>query len=183
MIVASTQRETAPAPPPSKKRKREEDYGVTRGIDFIDVSCVLNFDLPTSTHSYTHRIGRTARAGKSGLALSFILPTSEFGKNKVVGGVPGTEHDEQVWAEIEAEKGKKVQEYKFDMKQVEAFRYRMEDGLRSVTKVAVKEARVRELKSELLNSDRLKVCFWLRSFLVNSMLMRCANRHISKITH
>jgi ATP-dependent RNA helicase DDX56/DBP9 len=39
------------------------------------------------------------------------------------------------------------------------FRYRMEDALRSVTPKAVKEARIKELKAEVLNSGKLKVCF------------------------
>jgi ATP-dependent RNA helicase RhlE len=42
-----------------------------RGIDFKDVSHVINYDLPDSAESYTHRIGRTARAGSSGKAISF----------------------------------------------------------------------------------------------------------------
>ncbi len=43
-----------------------------RGLDIDDISCVVNFDLPRSPADYIHRIGRTARAGKSGVALSFI---------------------------------------------------------------------------------------------------------------
>ena len=43
----------------------KDDYGVSRGIDFNNVSFVTNFDMPTSVESYTHRIGRTARAGTS----------------------------------------------------------------------------------------------------------------------
>jgi ATP-dependent RNA helicase DDX56/DBP9 len=50
-----------------------------------------------------------------------------------------------------------VKEYKFDLKQVEGFRYRMEDGLRSVTKAAVREARIKEIKNEVVNSEKLKV--------------------------
>ncbi len=42
-----------------------------RGIDVDGVSHVLNFDLPNVPESYVHRIGRTARAGKDGLAISF----------------------------------------------------------------------------------------------------------------
>lgn len=43
-----------------------------RGLDINDVSCVVNFDLPRSPEDYIHRIGRTGRAGKSGIAISFI---------------------------------------------------------------------------------------------------------------
>ena len=94
------------------------------------------------------------------MSLSFVLPKDEYGKDKSVGSVPTTQHDEKVWARIEADqaaRGSKVREYKFDMKQVEAFRYRMGDALRAVTKSAVREARVKELKQEILNSDKLKV--------------------------
>lgn len=43
-----------------------------RGLDIDDITCVVNFDLPRSPADYIHRIGRTARAGKSGIAVSFI---------------------------------------------------------------------------------------------------------------
>jgi ATP-dependent RNA helicase DDX23/PRP28 len=42
-----------------------------RGIDITDVSLVVNFNMPSSIESYTHRIGRTGRAGKSGVAITF----------------------------------------------------------------------------------------------------------------
>lgn len=42
-----------------------------RGIDIDDISHVINFDLPNESESYVHRIGRTARAGASGVAISF----------------------------------------------------------------------------------------------------------------
>jgi ATP-dependent RNA helicase RhlE len=43
----------------------------SRGIDVEDISHVINFDLPVEPESYVHRIGRTARAGASGIAISF----------------------------------------------------------------------------------------------------------------
>jgi len=42
-----------------------------RGIDIADLPFVINYELPDSTETYTHRIGRTGRAGKTGFALSF----------------------------------------------------------------------------------------------------------------
>ncbi len=46
----------------------------SRGIDVPDVDLVVNMELPVETESYVHRIGRTARAGESGAALSFVAP-------------------------------------------------------------------------------------------------------------
>ena len=43
-----------------------------RGIDIPDVSLVLNFNMATNIQNYTHRIGRTGRAGKSGVAITFL---------------------------------------------------------------------------------------------------------------
>lgn len=43
-----------------------------RGIDIKDVSMVINYDMPKNIEDYTHRIGRTGRAGKSGVAVSFL---------------------------------------------------------------------------------------------------------------
>ncbi len=43
-----------------------------RGIDIDDVDCVINFDLPQSHEYYVHRIGRTGRAGKTGLSLTLV---------------------------------------------------------------------------------------------------------------
>ncbi|KAK7408970.1 mRNA splicing protein prp28 [Neonectria punicea] len=45
-----------------------------RGIDVPDVSLVVNFNMATNIESYTHRIGRTGRAGKSGVAITFLGP-------------------------------------------------------------------------------------------------------------
>jgi ATP-dependent RNA helicase RhlE len=55
----------------------------SRGIDVPDVSCVINMELPLDTESYVHRIGRTARAGESGAAISFVS-SEERGQLKAV---------------------------------------------------------------------------------------------------
>jgi len=45
---------------------------VSRGLDIKNIDCVVNFDLPRSPFDYIHRIGRTGRAKKDGLAISFV---------------------------------------------------------------------------------------------------------------
>ncbi|KAH7406968.1 P-loop containing nucleoside triphosphate hydrolase protein [Phaeosphaeria sp. MPI-PUGE-AT-0046c] len=47
----------------------------SRGLDIPDISHVINYDLPTSITSYVHRVGRTARAGKPGQALTLFTKT------------------------------------------------------------------------------------------------------------
>ena len=46
-----------------------------RGIDVDDVDIVFNYDLPQDTEYYVHRIGRTARIGKTGRSISFVTPS------------------------------------------------------------------------------------------------------------
>jgi ATP-dependent RNA helicase RhlE len=48
-----------------------------RGIDIAQLPVVVNYDLPRSALDYTHRIGRTGRAGESGIAISFVSATTE----------------------------------------------------------------------------------------------------------
>jgi ATP-dependent RNA helicase DeaD len=55
----------------------------SRGLDIPDVSHVLNYDIPLDPEAYVHRIGRTARAGKSGTAITFVTPR-EWGLLKTV---------------------------------------------------------------------------------------------------
>ena len=45
-----------------------------RGLDVEDIGAVVNYELPTDADTYLHRVGRTGRAGRSGLALSLVTP-------------------------------------------------------------------------------------------------------------
>uniref|UniRef100_A0A3B3VVU4 Probable ATP-dependent RNA helicase DDX56 n=1 Tax=Poecilia latipinna TaxID=48699 RepID=A0A3B3VVU4_9TELE len=127
-----------------KTKKNSREYGVSRGVDFQNVSNVINFDFPTSVDSYIHRVGRTARADNPGTALSFISHT-----------------ELDALAEVEEALGGEaaLKPYEFKMEEIEGFRYRCRDAMRAVTKQAVKEARLKEIKQELLNSEKLKTYF------------------------
>jgi len=71
-----------------------------RGLDIESLPQVINYDLPSQPEAYVHRIGRTGRAGKSGLAISFVAPDerrfladicSLIGKDIPLMGVPTIE--------------------------------------------------------------------------------------------
>jgi ATP-dependent RNA helicase DDX47/RRP3 len=89
-----------------KFRSRSRDILVAtdvaaRGLDIPSVDVVLNFDLPTDSKTYVHRVGRTARAGKSGVAISFV-----------------TQYDVEIWLRIEGALGKKLNEYELEKDEV-----------------------------------------------------------------
>ncbi|XP_013419263.1 probable ATP-dependent RNA helicase DDX56 isoform X1 [Lingula anatina] len=132
-----------------KVRKKDKEYGVSRGIDFQNVSNVINFDFPANVDAYIHRVGRTARADNQGTALSFIS----------VKEMPLLEHCEEELADSHPEGETLFKPFQFRMEEIEGFRYRAKDAMRAVTKVAVREARLKEIKSEILNSQKLKSYF------------------------
>jgi superfamily II DNA/RNA helicase len=46
-----------------------------RGLDINDIKCVINYDMANDIETYVHRIGRTARAGKDGISITFFTPS------------------------------------------------------------------------------------------------------------
>lgn len=50
---------------------------LARGIDIKELQLVLNFDVPDEAEDYVHRVGRTARADQSGMAITFITPSEQ----------------------------------------------------------------------------------------------------------
>ncbi|KAL1523368.1 hypothetical protein AB1Y20_018312 [Prymnesium parvum] len=121
----------------------DAEFGVSRGVDFTDVTAVINMDLPTSLEVYRHRVGRTARGGQGGTAISMVSPDAA---------------DASLLRELHASSASLLQ-FSVDMEKLAAFKYRTEDALRAVTRRAVKEARLAEIKRELLHSRRLESHF------------------------
>lgn len=89
-----------------------------RGLDIPSVDLVINLDLPPDSKTYVHRVGRTARAGKSGKAVSFV-----------------TQYDVEIWLRIENALGKKIDEEKVPKDEVMILAERVSEAQR----VAVRE--------------------------------------------
>eukprot|EP01029_Cantina_marsupialis_P032186 TRINITY_DN95_c4_g1_i1.p2 TRINITY_DN95_c4_g1~~TRINITY_DN95_c4_g1_i1.p2 ORF type:complete len:312 (+),score=114.41 TRINITY_DN95_c4_g1_i1:27-938(+) len=143
-----------------KPTQKDMQFGVTRGYDFQDVQTVINFDMPRDAESYIHRIGRTGRGGASGSALSFVRMMSPEEQQLLqelqetqetlpppTGAPEGTPPVEQ------------PSEFPLDLKEIEGLRYRTNNTLQSITVSVIKNARVSEIRQEMLNSDRLQSYF------------------------
>lgn len=98
----------------------------SRGLDLPTVDLVINFDLPSHGKEYVHRVGRTARAGKSGKAIAMV-----------------TQYDVEVYQRIEGLLGTKLPEYRTDEETVLVLLERVSEAQRLAT---------RELKEQLAAS-------------------------------
>lgn len=144
--------EAAPAKKNSApKRKRDESYGVSRGVDFRGVNFVINVDFPKSVRAYTHRIGRTARGGANGTALSLVT----LADAKQARALARVQASQKPVMTPSKDLLKQPAELSFDLKEIDCFRYRVEDVRRAVTSVAVREAQLADVKKEILNSEKL----------------------------
>lgn len=136
------------------KRDKDKESGVARGIDFQFVSNVINFDFPPDVDSYIHRVGRTARGNNKGTALSLIAARELERANQVerhlrekegLGVASDNDADNCVF-----------KPYQFKIEELDGFKYRAMDAWRSVTRIAVREARLKEIRQEILNSAQLQ---------------------------
>jgi ATP-dependent RNA helicase RhlE len=58
-----------------------------RGLDVDDITHVINFDAPEDRDAYTHRVGRTGRAGKTGTGITFVMPDQERDVSRIAKGL------------------------------------------------------------------------------------------------
>ncbi|CAH1116065.1 unnamed protein product [Phaedon cochleariae] len=93
----------------------------SRGLDIPHVDVVINFDIPTHSKDYIHRVGRTARAGRSGQAITFV-----------------TQYDVELYQRIEQLIGKQLPLYKTEDDEVMALQERVAESQR-IAKMEIKD--------------------------------------------
>lgn len=132
-----------------------------RGLDVNDVSHVFNYHLPFDSESYVHRIGRTGRAGKEGIAVSIVTP-HEFRMLQKIEKNIGTKLEAKIVPNIDSVKEKKITELKNQISDQEISDYAL--------------ALVEELKEEF---DISTIAFKLASMISASTLVQ-GNNNIGK---
>ncbi|KAK8112794.1 ATP-dependent rRNA helicase rrp3 [Apiospora sp. TS-2023a] len=110
-----------------------------RGLDIPSVDVVINYDLPSDSKSYVHRVGRTARAGRSGHAISFV-----------------TQYDLEIWLRIEAALGQKYEEYDSNKEEVMLFKPRVDEAAREARTEMKDIHESRDKKGRGLKGGRFK---------------------------
>lgn len=133
-----------------------QEYCPTRGLDFKNVSAVINLDLPETADLYSHQVGRTGRGSCHGIGRFENAPNKNFILAFNIVGIDSF-HEREVLNTLKKSVKMKCVNLPNDV--CSAFRYRCEDALNTVSKNAIKSARLAELKKEILNSAKLNAHF------------------------
>ncbi|EDW06392.1 probable ATP-dependent RNA helicase DDX56 [Drosophila mojavensis] len=147
------------------QQKNDHESSASRGIDFQGVNNVINFDFPRDVTSYIHRAGRTARGNNKGSVLSFVsikeAPINQAVEEKLRISLGKQPHLTVDALSDQPQKPTEniIKPYQFKLEEVEAFRYRANDCWRAATRVAVHDTRIKEIKTEILNCEKLKGFF------------------------
>lgn len=107
----------------------------SRGLDIPHVDVVINFDIPTHSKDYIHRVGRTARAGRSGKSITLV-----------------SQYDVELYQRIENLIGKKLDEYQTVENEVMSLQERVAEAQR-LAKIELKEQNDKKKGGKRKNGD------------------------------
>ncbi|KAF6028725.1 DDX47 [Bugula neritina] len=108
----------------------------SRGLDIPHVDVVINFDIPTHSKDYIHRVGRTARAGRAGKSITFV-----------------TQYDVELFQRIEHLIGKKLPQFKTEEEEVMQLQERVAEAQRLAAMECKEEAQAKKKSKRGAASD------------------------------
>lgn len=111
----------------------------SRGLDIPHVDVIINFDIPTHSKDYIHRVGRTARAGRSGRSVSFV-----------------TQYDVELYQRIEYLIGKKLPEFPTVQEEVLLLMERVSEAQR-IAKLEMKDLEDKKKKRKTDDEDENRI--------------------------
>uniref|UniRef100_A0A3B0NG74 ATP-dependent RNA helicase n=1 Tax=Theileria annulata TaxID=5874 RepID=A0A3B0NG74_THEAN len=155
----------------------EDEFSLSRGIDFKNVNCVINFDQPKSLGIYKHRIGRTGRNYQSGSSLTFFTNESDqllqqlvfsgtVSKDSQLKEVTGSENNEELNGVNEETLDSEIQEIKIGEEMFESFNYRINDVLKMITPKLVEIAQIQSVRHSAIEQEE-----FLKNVDENDMLL------------
>jgi len=108
----------------------------SRGLDIPHVDCVINYDVPTNSKDYIHRVGRTARAGRAGKSVTFV-----------------SQYDVELYQKIEVAIGKKLEEWSHEKEEILALKERVDEAKRIALSEIKEEDQKRKNKRKNKDQD------------------------------
>ena len=109
----------------------------SRGLDIPSINAVLNYDVPSNPKDYVHRVGRTARAGKTGSAITLV-----------------TQYDVELYQQIEKALRQKFAKYSLNEEILKFLRERVADASR-VAKFQMQESTNKKFRSNCTSKFNL----------------------------
>jgi len=108
----------------------------SRGLDIPHVDVVVNFDIPTHSKDYIHRVGRTARAGRAGKSITFV-----------------TQYDVELFQRIEQLTGKKMPQFQTEEEEVMQLQERVSEAQRMAAQAVREETKSKSKRGADADSD------------------------------
>ncbi|BAM41158.1 DEAD-box family RNA helicase [Theileria orientalis strain Shintoku] len=171
----------------------DQDMNLSRGVDFVNLKCVINFDEPKSLEIYKHRIGRTGRNYQEGSSLTFFTKRDDDLLLKLTKGFEensahSLQLNEQVEGQEHGDDEGGLKRLTLDESVFESFKYRVNDILKTITPKLVETAQMQSVRhsaieqEEFLKNVNENDVLLLKSVLKNdNQLLKPEKKHLTYI--